>query len=531
MEQMKKDIFISYKNDGSGNQFANRLCQDLESIGYSVYFNSKEERAHSFPERLRTAVKNCRDFLLILSAGCLEQLQRHDTVDWVREEVLCAKENGKHIIPILLEGVDLPKDADDMPEDLRFLPHIDAIRFPEQYVRSPLDVLQGTLKAKKVGSDQYKDTFNSNPDYRVEEDYAALHDAAKSGDTAAMYELGMMCFYGATDQCGKASAWDYDNAAYWLGKVCETENEYKAHALNILARMYYQGTVPREEQSYEKSYQLHAQAAELGNQHSALEQGFMQRVGLGCKFDYDSIVEFYKTKIKNGDDISYLALAKFYSQHGQFDEALKLYDSMSAVSPEAEYQLGVLYRDGVTETPPRPDLFRAAYHFQNAADANHLQAALEYGMLCFRPSGGLRKNMPAAEKYLTFAADRGNDVAQYLLGYLYRTGLLTLDLEKAVCYLEKACEQGYSLAALELAMLYQQPECQNFAKAFECAKLAVSHGTAEAKLILGNLYFWGRGCAADMNKAYEMYRAAASHGLYYANVMMKKIDAIMDAKR
>ncbi len=531
MEQMKKDIFISYKNDGSGNQFANRLCQDLEAIGYSVYFNSKEERAHSFPERLRNAVSNCRDFLLILSYGCLEQLKRHDTIDWVREEVLCAKEHGKHIVPILLEGVDLPKDASEMPEDLRFLPHIDAIRFPEQYIQSPLEVLQGALKAKKVGSDHFKDTFNSNPEYRIVDDCAALSDAAKSGDVSAMYELGMMAFYGATNSDGTRSKWDYDNAAYWLRKVCETDNEYKAHALNILGRMYYQGTMPREEQSYEKAYEIHCTAAALGNEHSALEQGYLQRVAVGCKFDYDSIVDYYQTKIKNGDDISYLALAKFYSQHGQFEKAIELYDSMSAVSPEADYQLGILYRDGVTETPPRPDYFRASYHFRNAADENHLQAALEYGLLCFRPSGNLKKNFSAAQKYLTLAADGGLDQAQYLLGYLYRTGLIPLDLEKAVEYLEKAKEQGNSLSALELAMLYQQPECQNYQKAFECARMAVAHGIAEAKLILGNLYFWGRGCAADMNKAYEMYSAAATHGLYYAVVMMKKIDAIMDANR
>lgn len=47
---VKKDIFISYRNDGSGNQFANRLCSDLENLGYSVYFNSNEERSLSFPE-------------------------------------------------------------------------------------------------------------------------------------------------------------------------------------------------------------------------------------------------------------------------------------------------------------------------------------------------------------------------------------------------------------------------------------------------------------------------------------------------
>ena len=90
-------------------------------------------------------------------------------------------------------------------------------------------------------------------------------------------------------------------------------------------------------------------------------------------------------------------------------------------------------------------------------------------------------------------------------------------------YLEKAKNQGHSLAALELASIYQDPECQNYQRAYECAKIAASHSVAEGEFILGNLLFWGRGCEADMDKAYEMYSAAYQHGIFYASIMMKKI--------
>lgn len=52
MEQ-KRDIFISYKNDGEGRNFAARLCEDLKKAGYTVYYNPNEQHAGSFPERLR----------------------------------------------------------------------------------------------------------------------------------------------------------------------------------------------------------------------------------------------------------------------------------------------------------------------------------------------------------------------------------------------------------------------------------------------------------------------------------------------
>ena len=521
--QIKKDIFISYKNDGSGNQFAARLCQDLEKVGYSVYFNSNEERAHSFPERLKNAVADCRDFILILSKGCLEQLKRHEAVDWVREEVLTARKHGKHIIPILMEGVDLPKNADDMPEDLRFLPHIDAIRFPEQYVDSPLLVLMGALMAGNDGKDYFKDIFNGNPRFNVTKDFAQVLEKAKTGDIRAMYEAGMLYFYGATNPEGTASAWDFEQAAYWLKKVAESEDELRYHAMSTIGRMYYQGIMPREPQSYEKSFQYQCQAAPK-DILAASERIMMLRSGIGCAFDYEKVLQYLQGNTRKGDDVSLMALAQFFTKYGKFEEALQVYESMSMVSPEADYQIGILYRDGVMCDPPEPDYIQAAYYFRNAADNNHIQAAYEYGLMCLRPSGRFRKNFRNAEKYFKIAADGGYVGAQYMLGYMYRTGLVEKDLHKAVEYLEKARNQSHSYSALELASVYQQPECRNYQRAYECAKIAASHGIAEGALILGNLLLWGRGCEADINKAYEMYAYAYDRGIYYAKLMMEKIE-------
>ena len=110
-EHVKKDIFISYRNDESGNHFASRLCRDLDEMGYSVYFNPNEDRGHSFPDRLKTAIAQCKDFVLIMSKGCLSGLKDSSRkIDWVKEEILTAWREQKHIIPILMDGVDMPSD-------------------------------------------------------------------------------------------------------------------------------------------------------------------------------------------------------------------------------------------------------------------------------------------------------------------------------------------------------------------------------------------------------------------------------------
>jgi hypothetical protein len=145
---MKKDIFISYKNDNAGNNFAYRLKADIEKMGYSVYFNSDEKHSGDFPEKLRTAVEDCKDFILIVSQKCLDQLMEHKKVDWIREEILTARKNNKPIIPILLDGVKMPADVDVMPEELRFLPKIDNISMPEKYDISLVTIENGTHSSR-----------------------------------------------------------------------------------------------------------------------------------------------------------------------------------------------------------------------------------------------------------------------------------------------------------------------------------------------------------------------------------------------
>lgn len=119
---MPKDIFISYRNDGCSNQFAHRLANDLTELGYSVYFNPYEERSNSFPDRLKNAVKACKDFIMVISPASMERLMRNDEIDWVREELLAARENGKNIIPILIDGASMPSKPEEMPSNICFCP-------------------------------------------------------------------------------------------------------------------------------------------------------------------------------------------------------------------------------------------------------------------------------------------------------------------------------------------------------------------------------------------------------------------------
>ena len=217
MEQIRKDIFISYKNDVAGNNFAARLCADLEKMGYAVYFNPNEQHAGSFPERLTEAVCGCTDFLLILTQSCLDQLKRHEKIDWVREEILLAEREGKNIIPLLMPGVLMPKDKEEMPEDLRFLPDKDAITITEPYNKSPLDLLFGWIEARPSRKGVHRDTYNSSESRNVDEDSKRAWDCDASDE--AMLERMRQAILSKPSCHGSLSAHSRSQAARSMNQI------------------------------------------------------------------------------------------------------------------------------------------------------------------------------------------------------------------------------------------------------------------------------------------------------------------------
>ncbi len=520
---MKKDIFISYKNDNAGNNFAKRLKEDLDERGYDVYFNSDEARTGDFPTRLKGKIQGCKDFILILSEGCLKQLIAHKKIDWIREELLTARALGKHIIPILMDGVSMPADVEVMPEDLRFLPNIDAISFPEQYLNSPFDALTRTLVAKAEKGDVYRDVYNSNPDYNVVEDFALTRAAAESGELRAMYELATMYYYGFANENGSADR-SYEKAYEWFRKIAETDNEYTGFANGIIANMYYRGTVPREGQSFEKALAHHKKAA-ASSPYSAQQMAYMTSRGIGCEFDFEEAEQLYLSVIEQGDSVLYHDLAELYIRLGMYRKAANLYKRIIDKYPRAEYRLGWMYMNGVLNDPPQPDFYRAAFHFQHIISRGDCSADVYYQLarLYFCPTGGFPQDFKVAQENYKIAADMGDIDGQYMVAYMYEHGYVEHNIAKAIHYHTLAAEQGHSRSPSHLAMLYQLSEFQNYHKAFTYAKMAADFGEKEGEFIYANLLYFGRGCEADPNRAYELYERAYRHGFGQAKFMMEKI--------
>ena len=111
------DIFISYRSEG-GFETANLIYDRLSKAGYKVFMDCENLRSGKFNEQLYYYLDNCKDVIVILSAGSLDRCSNED--DWVRLELARALEQKKNIVPLMLRNFAfpavLPPDIDSIRE-------------------------------------------------------------------------------------------------------------------------------------------------------------------------------------------------------------------------------------------------------------------------------------------------------------------------------------------------------------------------------------------------------------------------------
>lgn len=142
MKKEKYDIFISYRR--SAYDTANLIAVKLRHAGYKVFFDVDTLTAGKFNEQLLEVIKGCKDFILVLPQKALLRCQ--DPEDWVRRETLCAIENQKNIVPIMLDGFSWPQEMPEGLEDLSNYQAITAVR--HEYFDMAIERMQGYLKSK-----------------------------------------------------------------------------------------------------------------------------------------------------------------------------------------------------------------------------------------------------------------------------------------------------------------------------------------------------------------------------------------------
>ena len=120
MEKNKYDIFISYRRVG-GAQYARILQLMLIQRGYKVFLDYDELTDGVFGDHIKAAIKEAPVFMLVLSERSMVRCVNDD--DWVRQEILLAIREGKHIIPVNPDNSfdGFPKDTEGkkIPQEIK----------------------------------------------------------------------------------------------------------------------------------------------------------------------------------------------------------------------------------------------------------------------------------------------------------------------------------------------------------------------------------------------------------------------------
>lgn len=165
--QKKTDVFISYRREG-GFETANLLFSSLKSAGYRVFLDLHALHAGDFSDQLRQKVKECKDFIWVLSPTNIQQangmvkrittLEYREGIDYFRDEICWAIQYGKNIIPVILDDFTMPSiippelqaaiDQYNPTLDLRKLQAV--VTTKNQYFDASMKVLRKYLKSHAV---------------------------------------------------------------------------------------------------------------------------------------------------------------------------------------------------------------------------------------------------------------------------------------------------------------------------------------------------------------------------------------------
>lgn len=120
-----------------------------------------------------------------------------------------------------------------------------------------------------------------------------------------------------------------------------------------------------------------------------------------------------------------------------------------------------------------------------------------------------------------------NDTVAYamnVLGLLYIEGIgAPKDATKAIYWLSRAGEHGFSDAYHNIGMIYKQGKCgerQDFVAAYNAFAKGAEAGSDVCRYDAGFMLYKGLGCRQDYSKAMELLRTASDNGHIYATYML-----------
>jgi TIR domain len=123
-------VFINYRT-GDGEEAATLLADDLSRrFGSDEIFRATKsiEPGTAFPETLVTAVRGSAVLLAVMGPDWARHPGLSDEADWVRREILLAREYAVRVIPVLKGRRTERLNPRDLPSGLEWLADVQSLR-------------------------------------------------------------------------------------------------------------------------------------------------------------------------------------------------------------------------------------------------------------------------------------------------------------------------------------------------------------------------------------------------------------------
>jgi TPR repeat protein len=147
---------------------------------------------------------------------------------------------------------------------------------------------------------------------------------------------------------------------------------------------------------------------------------------------------------------------------------------------------------------------------------------------------GLQETKAQTSTSLIKAAELGDAVAQFRLGWMYANGKgVPQDDKEAVKWYQKSAEQGFAKAQTNLGWMYANGRGvpQDYKEAVKWFRKAAEKGHVEAQYSLGKTYEAGIGVLKDKVNSYAWYNVSSANGEYDAAELRDAIAKEMTPKQ
>ncbi len=336
-----------------------------------------------------------------------------------------------------------------------------------------------------------------------------LEKAMSMGNEYAPYRLGLA--YQNAEFGGEP---DYKKALELFETGAERNHIY---SLELAGNYYRVGVGGEDEEAGKKAVEYLSRARDMNSNYARVELAFCYEIGLGVEKDYQKAFDLFKEAADNNYPYANSKMAVYYEDgiigEENLEEAFNHYGiAADAGIPDAIYNRGRYYKYAVGRPENPAEAMRL---FNEAAEKGSAPGLVEMALAYEMEYGGTEFDAQKAMDYMIRAAETGYTYAQYKVGSYYYYGLIESDLDKAFEWYTRAYEQGgYPYAALMLGDFYlynikgtEEPE---YEKAIEYYKYAEQQGVVSEGL--GVCYDYGLGVEENETEAFKYYTLAANDG-------------------